>query len=357
MRQHAPLGWRRLAGPATTVAAVAAVLAAVAETLGTVVAGRIAEGPTGSLLAALAVLLVGSAVGEVVGRTLFATAVGRAEGVLRADLLDAALHQPLTTLEGQGVGELIDRVDDDTRQLATLLRITGWAMGRAVFRSGLAWVAAGLVWWPAWIAFPLVALLVLATVRGLTSRLAASKTVEEEAWSDGAAQLEEAVAGRDDVRTSLGQPHVVAQFARRSAEIVRRNTSTSRIGAMVALRSGLVLHGMLAALALTAIALVGSGELDVATLVTLWLLVTTFVGRLDEVNHHLPEMHEGIGALTRIRTLMSAAPEPQGGLPLTGAGIEVRDLDFSYRTEGHREPFSLQVESWTVPVGTTCALV
>jgi ATP-binding cassette subfamily B protein len=357
MRQHAPLGWRRLAGPATTVAVVAAVLAAVAETLGTVVAGRIAEGPTGSLLAALAVLLVGSAVGEVVGRTLFATAVGRAEGVLRADLLDAALHQPLTTLEGQGVGELIDRVDDDTRQLATLLRITGWAMGRAVFRSGLAWVAAGLVWWPAWIAFPLVALLVLATVRGLTSRLAASKTVEEEAWSDGAAQLEEAVAGRDDVRTSLGQPHVVAQFARRSAEIVRRNTSTSRIGAMVALRSGLVLHGMLATLALTAIALVGSGELDVATLVTLWLLVTTFVGRLDEVNHHLPEMHEGIGALTRIRTLMSAAPEPQGGLPLTGAGIEVRDLDFSYRTEGHREPFSLQVESWTVPVGTTCALV
>lgn len=357
VRQHAPLGWRRLAGPGCTVAAVLAVVAAVAETLGTVAAGRIADGPTGRLLAVLAVLLVGSALAEVVGRTLFATSVGRAEGVLRADLLDAALHQPLTTLEGQGVGELIDRVDDDTRQLATLLRITGWAMGRAVLRSGLAWVAAGLVWWPAWIAFPVAAVVVLAAVRRLTPRLAASKTVEEEAWSDGAAQLEEAVAGRDDVRTSLGQPHVLAQFATRSAEIVRRNARTSRIGARVALRSGLVLHGMLAALALAAVALVGRGALDVATLVTLWLLVTTFVGRLDEVNHHLPELHEGIGALTRIRTLMSAAPEPQGGAPLTGAGIEVSDLDFSYRTEGHREPFSLQVAHWSVPVGTTCALV
>jgi len=338
---------------------VLAVLAAVAETLGTVVTGRIADGPTAALLVALAVFLVGSAAFEVVGRTLFATAVGRAEGVLRADLLDAALHQPLTRLEEQGVGELLDRVDDDTRQLAVLLRISGWAMGRAVLRSVLAWVAAGLVWWPAWIAFPLVAVLVLAAVRRLTPLLARSKTAEEEAWSDGAAQLEEAVAGRDDVRTSLGQPYVVAQFAARSAEILRRNGRTSTVASRVALRSGLVLHGLLAGLAVAAVALVDGGTLDVGTLVTLWLLVTTFVGRLDEVNHHLPEMHEGLGALARIRALMAAAPEPQGGLPLpaTGGTVEVRDLDFTYLTDGHAEPFHLRVPAWSVPAGTTCALV
>ncbi|SCX37894.1 ABC-type multidrug transport system, ATPase and permease component [Klenkia marina] len=356
---RAPLGRRRLSGPGARAAVLLAVLAAVAETFGTVVTGRIAEGPTAALLAALAVFLVGSALCEVVGRTLFATAVGRAEGVLRADLLDAALHQPLTRLEEQGVGELLDRVDDDTRQLAVLLRISGWAMGRAVLRSVLAWVAAGLVWWPAWIAFPLVAVLVLAAVRRLTPLLARSKTLEEEAWSDGAAQLEEAVAGRDDVRTSLGQPYVLAQFAARAAEILRRNGRTSRVASRVALRSGLVLHGLLAALAVGAVALVDGGTLDVGTLVTLWLLVTTFVGRLDEVNHHLPEMHEGLGALARIRALMAAAPEPQGGrpLPATGGAVEVHDLDFTYRTDGHAEPFHLRVPSWSVPAGTTCALV
>ena len=356
---RAPLSWRRLSGRGAGLAVVLAVLGAVAETLGTVVTGRIADGPTGALLVALAVFLVGSAVFEVVGRTLFATAVGRAEGVLRADLLDAALRQPLTRLEEQGVGELLDRVDDDTRQLAVLLRISGWAMGRAVLRSALAWVAAGLVWWPAWIAFPLVAVLVLAAVRRLTPMLSRSKTAEEEAWSDGAAQLEEAVAGRDDVRTSLGQPYVVAQFAARSAEILRRNGRTSAVAARVALRSGLVLHGLLAGLAAAAVALVDGGTLDVGTLVTLWLLVTTFVGRLDEVNHHLPEMHEGLGALARIRALMAAAPEPQGGLPLpaTGGAVEVCDLDFTYRTEGHAEPFHLRVPAWSVPAGTTCALV
>ncbi|WP_202925863.1 ATP-binding cassette domain-containing protein [Goekera deserti] len=359
MRQHAPRGLRRLAGPGTVVAFVLAVTAAVIETVGTVVTGRIAEDPTAGLVGVLAGLLVVAAAGEVVGRTLFATAVGRAEGVLRADLLDAVLHQPLTTLEGQGVGELLDRVDDDTRQLATLLRISGWAMGRAVLRSVLAWVTAGVVWWPAWVAFPLVAVVVLAAVRRLTPELARSKTVEEEAWSDGAAQLEEAVAGRDDVRTSLGQAHVLAQFAQRSAEILRRNGRTSRVAARVALRSGLVLHGLLAALALLAIALVDGGTLDVATLVTLWLLVTTFVGRLDEVNHHLPEMHEGLGALTRIRTLMATAPEPTGGapLPVTDNTVEVRELDFAYDGEGHAEPFHLRIDGWVVPAGTTCALV
>ena len=359
VRERAPLGWRRLAGPGALAAVVLAVLAAVAETVGTLVTGAIADGPTAALLAALAAFLVGSAVCEVVGRTLFATAVGRAEGVLRADLLDAALRQPLVTLEEQGVGELLDRVDDDTRQLATLLRISGWAMGRAVLRSVLAWVAAGLAWWPAWVAFPLVAALVLVAVRRLTPQLSRSKTLEEEAWSDGAAQLEEAVAGRDDVRTSLGQPYVVAQFARRSAEILRRNGRTSGVAARVALRSGLVLHGLLAALALFAIALVDGGTLDVGTLVTLWLLVTTFVGRLDEVNHNLPELHEGLGALTRIRTLMSAAPEPRGGAPMSAApgAVEVRDLDFTYRTGDHAEPFHLRVPSWSVPAGTTSAQV
>ncbi|MGQ7297212.1 ATP-binding cassette domain-containing protein [Quadrisphaera sp. KR29] len=359
MREHAPLTWRRLSGWGSTTALALAVVAAVAETVGTVVAGSLADGPTAGAVALLAALLIGSAALDMVGRTGFSGVVGRAEGVLRADLLDAALRQPLTSLESQGVGELLDRVDDDTRQLAQLVRQTGWQLGRALLRSVLAWVVAGLTFWPAWIAFPLVAALAYLWVHRLTPVVAARKTEEELAWSDSATQLEESVAGRDDVRTSLGQAHVLAQFSARSAEVLRRCARTCRAATTVGLRTGLVLHSLLAALALAGVWLVTGGQLGLPLLVTQWLLVTTFVGRLGEVANHLPEVQEGLGALTRIRSLLAADREPSDGAPVpaqTGDpvrdGVEVRDLRFTYG-----EGFTLAIDSLVVPAGTSCAVV
>ncbi|TNM66951.1 ABC transporter ATP-binding protein [Streptomyces sp. NP160] len=359
MREHAPLTWRRLSGWGSATALALAVVAAVAETVGTVVAGSLAGGPTTGAVALLAALLVGSAVLDMVGRTGFSTVVGRAEGRLRSDLLDAALRQPLTTLESQGVGELLDRVDDDTRQLAQLVRQTGWQLGRALLRSVLAWVVAGLTFWPAWFAFPLVAALAYLWVHRLTPVVAARKTEEELAWSDSATQLEESVAGRDDVRTSLGQAHVLAQFSARSAEVLRRCARTCRAATAVGLRTGLVLHALLAALALVGVWLVTGGQLGLPLLITQWLLVTTFVGRLGEVANHLPEVQEGLGALTRIRSLMAAEREPSDGAPVPAPsgdpvrdGVEVRGLRFTYG-----EGFTLAIDSLVVPAGTSCAVV
>ncbi|PWJ55198.1 ABC-type multidrug transport system, ATPase and permease component [Quadrisphaera granulorum] len=359
MRQPAPLTWRRLSGWGSTVALALAVVAAVAETLATVVAGSLANGPTPGAVALLAALLIGSAVLDMVGCTGFSTVVGRAEGQLRSDLLDAALRQPLPVLEGQGVGELLDRVDDDTRQLAQLVRQMGWQLGRALLRSVLAWVVAGLTFWPAWFAFPLVAAVAYLWVHKLTPVVAARKTEEELAWSESATQLEESVAGRDDVRTSLGQAHVLAQFSARSAEVLRRCARTCRAATTVGLRTGLVLHALLAALALAGVWLVTGGQLGLPLLITLWLLVTTFVGRLNEVAQHLPDVQEGLGALTRIRSLMAAPTEPSDGAPVPEAsgdpvrdGVEVRGLRFTYG-----EGFTLAIDSLVVPAGTSFAVV
>jgi ATP-binding cassette, subfamily B, bacterial len=349
-----PLTWRRLAEPASTAAVVLAVVAAAGETTAAVVAGGVAEHPTAELVGLLAALLLGGTVLDTVGRTAFSGVVGRAEGRLRADLLHAALHQPLAVLEEQAVGEVLDRVDDDARQLGVLLRRTGWQLGIASLRSLLAWVVAGLTWWPAWIAFPLVALLAAVLVRRLTRVVAERKLAEEAAWSDHSAQLEEAVAGRDDVRSSLGQAHVVRQYVRRAHDVLRRVAATCAASTRVGMRTGLVLHGMLAALAVAGAALVGAGRLGVAELVTLWLLVTTFVGQLSHVSNQLPEVQAGLGALQRIRALLAAPQEPEGGAPVpTGpAALEVRDLTF-----GYPGGFALRSVHLTVPAGTTCALV
>jgi ATP-binding cassette subfamily B protein len=348
------LTWRRLAGGASAAAVAMALVAAIGETLGAVVAGRVAEHPTAGLVAQLAALLVGATLLDTAGRTAFSGVVGRAEGRLRADLLHAALHQPLPVLEEQAVGEVLDRVDDDARQLGLLMRRTGWQLGHAVLRSVLAWVVAGLTWWPAWFAFPLVAILAFALVRPLTRVVAARKLAEEAAWSDHSAQLEEAVAGRDDVRSSLGQPHVVRQYALRSREVLRRVAATCTASTRVGLRTGLLMHAMLASVAVAGAALVGGGRLGVAELVTLWLLVTTFAGQFNNIAMHMPEVQAGLGALQRIRGLLAAPQEPIGGLPAPDgpATVEVRDLTF-----GYPGGFTLRSVHLTVPAGTTCALV
>ncbi|QYN32005.1 ABC transporter ATP-binding protein/permease [Pseudonocardia sp. DSM 110487] len=349
-----PLTWRRLAGPTTAVVGALVVIAAVAETLGAVVAGRVAEQPTVGLVGLLGALLVGATVLDTAGRTAFSGVLGRAEGHLRADLLHAALRQPLPVLEEQAVGEMLDRVDDDARQLGALLRRVGWQLSHAVLRSVLAWVVAGLTWWPAWFAFPVVALLATALVRPLTAVIADRKLVEEAAWSAHSAQLEEAVAGRDDVRSSLGQPHVVRQYAIRARDVLRRVAATCAASTRVGLRTGLVLHGMLAALAVAGAAIVSEGGLGVAELVTLWLLFTTFAGQLNSISMQMPEVQAGLGALQRIRGLLAAPQEPVGGLPVPDgpAAVELRGLTF-----GYPGGFALRSVHLTVPAGTTCALV
>ncbi|SFN00802.1 ABC-type multidrug transport system, ATPase and permease component [Pseudonocardia ammonioxydans] len=348
------LSWRRLGGPASAVAVTAAVVAAVAEAVAATVVGRVAAEPAVVLVTVLAALLLGAAVLDTVGRVLFAGVVSRAEGGLRADLVDAALAQPLPRLEDQAVGELLDRVDDDARQLAQLFRRIGWETGRALLRSVLAWLVAGLVFWPAWIAFPLVAGLIVLVARPLTPVVARAKVAEEAAWSDHSAQLEEAIAGQDDVRTSLGQPHVVAGFAARAAEVLRRVRTVCRAATKVGLRTGFVAHAVLGAVALGGVWLVAGDPGGIAALVSLWILVTAFVSQVDAIVDRMPDIQAGLGALTRVRSLLHAEREPAGGAPLPPgpAGVELRGL-----SAGYDGGFRLAGIDLVVPAGTTCALL
>ncbi|WP_432561192.1 ATP-binding cassette domain-containing protein [Kineococcus sp. SYSU DK003] len=345
---------RRLAGPTSTAAVVLGILAAAAETVGTVVTGRIAQDPGAALLVVLGVLVVGASAADTLGRVALASAVGRAEGRLRADLLGAAFAQPLPALGEQAVGEVIDRVDDDPRQLAALLREAVWDLGRGLTRSLLGWVVAGLVWWPAWIAFPLVAVAVWFAVRGLTVVLVRRKVAEEVAWTDHAAQLEEAVAGRDDVRSSLGQPHVVRRYAALAAQVLTRVRATSTLSAAVARRTTLVLALLCSGFVVGGVVLAGDGRLSVAQLVTVWLLCSGFAGDMSEISERLPEVQAGLGAVQRIRSLLTAPAEPAGGgrVPAGPLAVEFRGLRFA-----HPGGFALREVTFAVPAGTTCALV
>ena len=349
------LGWERVRGPAAAWALAAVTLSALGETGGTLVAGRLAEHPSSTLVKLLALCLVGGAVLDTAGRTVWSAVVDRAEGRLRADLLSAALSQPLPVLSETAVGEILDRVDDDTHELGVLLRRMIWDLARTGLRAGPMYVVAGLTWWPAWLLFPFVGWLTFAVVRPLASEVSRRKIAEEIAWTDHAAAMEEGIAARDDLRSSLGQAYLVRRCAELSAEVQRRVAATTRIGTQISRRAGLLLHGLLAGCAVAGVALVSHDRLSTAALVTLFLVTSAFVGQVDQIARHIPDLQQGLGALARLRQLMAVEPEPVGGLPLPAGplGVSVRDLSFSY-PEG---TFSLQAIDLEVPAGRTTALV
>lgn len=349
------LDWRRLRGPLAVVALLALTVGAVGTALGTVVAGWLAEDPTVATLQLLAALVVGAALLDTVGQVVWAGVVDRAEGRLRGDLLTAALHQPLATLTEQAVGEVLDRVDDDTHAVGTLVRRQLWGAGRTLVGVVPMWVVAGLTWWPAWALFPVLGLLAWFLVRPMLGEIARRKVVEEVAWTDHAAAFEEAVAARDDLRTSLGQEFAVSRLAQRSAAVHRRFAAVVTVESRMLRRAGLVLASLLAGVALAGAALAADGDLPVDRLVTLFLVTALFVGQTDNLIHHLPDIQEGLGAITRIRQMLAVAPEPAGGraVPDGPVGIELRDVRFAY-AEG---TFALDGVSLRVPAGETLALV
>ncbi|WP_370290980.1 ATP-binding cassette domain-containing protein [Nocardioides sp.] len=348
--------WRRLASRSAGWALVCSAIAAVGTGLGTVAAGRLAQDPRVSLVVALAVCVVGAALIDTVGKVAWVANSDRAEGRLRDDLLDAALAQPLATLGEQAVGEILDRVDDDTHEVGNLVRWQVWMAARTVFASVVLWVVAGLTWWPAWLLFPLLAGLAIASVRGLLGEIARRKVIEEMAWTDHAAALEEGIAGRDDLRTSLGQAHVVQRVARLSAQVHARFRDVVLVESRLVRRAGVLLHALLVGVAVAGVVLASGGSLSTARLVTLFLVTSTFVGQVAMLTNHLPDIQAGLGAVIRLRQLLAVVPEPVGGRPVPSARaleLSVRDLDFAYTPDR----LVLSGVDLHVPAGQTIALV
>ncbi|NMD55724.1 MULTISPECIES: ATP-binding cassette domain-containing protein [Tsukamurella] len=352
--------WRRLRSPVALGAIAAVCVASIGATAGTVFAGRVAEDPAGGLIGVLALCLLGSAVIESAGKLAWVAEVDRAEGRLRDDVLQAAMRQPLGALTEQAVGEILDRVDDDTHEIGNLSRWQLWSLFRTVASSLPMWIVAAASWWPAAFLFPALALVTWFAIRRLLGEIARRKVIEEIAWTDQAAALEEGIAGRDDLRTSLGQSHVTARLARLSAVIHARFHAVIRVESRLARRAGVLLHALLAAIAVAGVALTVDGSMSVARLVTLFLVTSMFVGQVAQLAEQLPDLQAGMGAIIRIRTMLAAPPEPEGGDEFpsasgsaSGVEIDIRGLDFAY-AEG---AFALRGIDLTIPAGHTVALV
>ncbi|MCF4122841.1 ABC transporter ATP-binding protein/permease [Antribacter sp. KLBMP9083] len=357
--------WRRLVLRTAAVVVPAALVAAGASSYLAVVTGELAADPGRRALTVFAVVTAVAVGFDAVTTLLVQRAAARAETALRAELVTAALSQPLPALEDQGVGELLDRVDDDPATLTSSVAWLGVGAGQAAITAVVSWVVAGVTWWPAWVAFPVVAVVVILLARRAARPLKEVQRETEEAMSDHVSQLEEAVTARDDLRTSLGQAFVLRGYAERAARFLALRDRWSEVFSRVRLRIELPLDALVGAVVVGGMWAVVGGRLDVARLVTVWVLVTGFTGRLETIAGMMPAVEEALGTLQRVRSLREAAREPVGGAPFPGSAggaggpgapravdVELRDVTFGYDGGFVLGPLSLRV-----PAGSTCALV
>src|SRR5690606_5015808 len=155
--------------------------------------------------------------------------------------------------------------------------------------------------------------------------------------------------------TSLGQAFAVRRLAQLSAAVHEKFHQVVRVEERLIRRAGMLTYALLAATAVVSSILAAGGDLSVQQLVTLFLVTAMFIGQIDNLVHHLPDIQEGLGAVLRLRQMLALPPEPEGGdeVPEGQLDVELRDLTFTY-AEG---TFALCDVNLRVPAGQTIALV
>ncbi|MGC3860215.1 ATP-binding cassette domain-containing protein [Micromonospora chersina] len=306
---------------------------------------------------ALAVALVAAVVSDLLIGLLMAGLTADWSADVRRRLCRVALGQDLPTLETTPVGELLDRIDNDVYQVAAEMRNTGVRLAQGVAVCLLATVSALVVWWPAGVGMILLTALLGVALRRPTARIAPARMVEEEAWSDLAAVMEEAVHGQDDVRTSLARPYVLRLYARRAAEVISRGKRVFRLSARVTALAGGGVRVGIAAVVLAGAWALATGRVDAARLTAIWLLALAFGATVEHIARWVPHLQQALGAWARVQLLADSRQEPSGGAAPIDGDLTVRGLTFRYPTTGEDRGPALRDVTLTFARGRSYALV
>ncbi|GIE74802.1 hypothetical protein Aph02nite_07520 [Actinoplanes philippinensis] len=305
----------------------------------------------------LAAGLVASVITDVVVGLVASTLTADWAARTRRTLNRVAFGQDIPTLENTPVGELLDRIDSDVYQVGSDLRGSGVRLAQSLAVATLSVVTTFFVWWPAALAMIAVATLLFVVMNKPVQRIGPVRIAEEEAWSDLAAVMEEAIHGQDDVRTSLAAPYVRRLYALRSAEVLRRGRRVWRMSAKVTMTAGGISRALIASLVVGGAWALMTGHIGASRLTAVWLLALGFGGTLEHLTRMVPEMQNALGAWGRVRLLTEVAQEPVDGVAPVDGDLVVRDLTFRYGESDGSRPPALRGVSVTFARGRSYALI
>ena len=314
----------------TTTLAVLVVLGAAGLSVGAALAGEVLVERSQAAFVLLAAAITVTVVSDVVIGLLAASLTSAWSARIRRHLCRVAFGQDVPTLEHTPVGELLDRIDNDVYQVANTVRHVGVRITQSFVAALLATVTALVVWWPAGVVMAVVGGGLAWRLAGPLRRVGPVREREEEAWSDLAAVMEEAVHGQDDVRTSLGQAYVLRLYAQRASEVLARAREVFRVSAVVELIASMTTRVAIALLVAGGAWAFATGRVDGAKLTTVWLLALAYGATVDHVSRMISDLQYGLGAWSRVLLLLGAVQEPTGGLQPVDGDLEVRDLTFTY---------------------------
>ncbi|MET7670438.1 ABC transporter ATP-binding protein [Micromonospora luteifusca] len=317
-----------------TVVAILIVLGAAGQAGASALAGPVLLHRSTGFFAILAAALVAMVLTDFAVSLLMAGLTADWSAAVRRRLCRVALGQDLPTLETTPVGELLDRIDGDVYQVAAAVRNQGTRLAQGLCVGVLSVAVALFVWWPAGIAMLLLTVALAVGLRRPTARIVPARMAEEEAWSDLAAVMEEAVHGQDDVRTSLARPYVLRLYARRAAAVLSRGKRVWVMSAQVTTIAAATIRGGIGAVVLGGAWALVNGQIDAARLTAVWLLALAFGATVEHVSRMVPELQYALGAWGRVLLLEDARQEPTGGTSPTDGDLRIRDLTFGYQVSG-----------------------
>ncbi|MFI5928903.1 ATP-binding cassette domain-containing protein [Micromonospora sp. NPDC051543] len=317
-----------------TLVAILIVLGAAGQAGASALAGSVLVHRSAVSFTVLAAALAAVVLSDLVVSLVMAGLTADWSADVRRRLCRVALGQDLPSLETTPVGELLDRIDGDVYQVASAVRNQGSRLAQGLCVGLLSMVVALAVWWPAGIAMLLLTVVLGAGLRRPTARIGPARMIEEEAWSDLAAVMEEAVHGQDDVRTSLAQPYVLRLYARRAAAVLSRGHRVWVLSAKVATVATATIRVGVGAVVLGGAWALATGRVDAARLTAIWLLALAFGATAEHVGRMVPELQEALGAWARVQLLQKVRQEPVGGATPVEGDLRIRDLTFGYEVSG-----------------------
>lgn len=326
------------------------------QAIATALAGPVLVERSWLLFALLAAGLVAYVGGDLAVNVVVARLTADWSADLRRRLCGVAFSQPLQTLEGTPVGELLDRIDQDIYQVGTELRNSGLRIFQFTVVAVISMITALFVWWPAGVGMLVVVVVMVRALVEPVRRIGPARLDEEEAWSDLAAVMEEAIHGQDDVRTSLGRPYVLRLFADRAARLLARGRIVWRLSAKMSVLASVIVRTAIGVVVVAGVLALQADLIDSSRLTSVWLLALAFGGVVDHVCQMLPHLQQALGAWGRVLLLSASTVEPVGGLAPRDGEISIRGLTFRYPGVAGREAVLRDVSLTLVP-GRSYALI
>jgi ABC-type multidrug transport system fused ATPase/permease subunit len=244
--------------------------------------------------------------------------------------LDIAFHGRRTP------GELIERVDGDVVALAEF--VVSFLLD--VLGSFLLLLGVLILVFAADARIGAV-LLVYAAIIGvlllrLQRRAVPAATEVREAMAQLMGNLEERLAGMEDIRANGAGDHVVRRFHEASADVYQADLKAERIGGGVFALTNLAFAGATAVVLAGAVLLTRSQTLTIGTAVLLFQYTQMVRHPFERMIDQLQQYQKALASIARIGGLLAerpSLPEPVGGgrsLPPGALSVELEDVGFAY---------------------------